>query len=131
MQVKYVYDETEYHDFNVDDNVDENDKPCSEHSYAGDNHGRPRRVEKVNHKPCTMILVMTKMMMLLLMMMMMIMIMMIMIMMIMIMVIMIMIIIITILVIRHVRSKMVGLSPNKENWPLLGRFASKQYDGGL
>ena len=78
-----------------------------------------------------MILVMTKMMMLLLMMMMMIMIMMIMIMMIMIMVIMIMIIIITIMVIRHVRSKMVGLSPNKENWPLLGRFASKQYDGGL
>ena len=39
--------------------------------------------------------------------------------------------IITILVIRHVRSKMVGLSPNKENWPLLGRLASKQYDGGL
>ena len=127
MQVKYVYDETEYHDFdvddnlddNLDDNVDENDKPCSEHSYAGDNHARPRRVEKVNHKPCTMILVMTKMMMLLMLMIMMIM------------MIMMMIIIITILVIRHVRSKMVGLSPNKENWPLLGRFASKQYDGGL
>ena len=66
-----------------------------------------------------MILVMTKMMMLLLMMMMVITMMVM------------MIIIITILVIRHVRSKMVGLSPNKENWPLLGRLASKQYDGGL